>query len=556
MRPISLVFLVIALLLAGCDLISELTNRAPQVSISQPSEGAVLTQGDSVTVETSASDSDGDVARVEFTFGDRSLGSAEQAPFSRTFTPDETGTFSLTALAYDDDDTVSDPASVEVRVEPAPIDTFNVRVTVTGSGTVTSEPTGIDCTQTCAKNFDDGTAVTLSAQPSAGENFLGWGGDCSGDTCTVTGGSSVTATFSETEPGPGPGTGSVEPFTLIALPDTQAYVCCDGRLGEPETFRAQTQWIVDNLEDLNIAFVTHVGDVVDDASDEQEWRDGDAAMDLLDGQVPYSVAVGDHDYFPEEFHDGDTSLYREYFGASRYEGYPWYGGTGPGGLNHYQRFDGGGVTFLHIALEWEAPPVALTWAEGVIEDNPGVPTIITTHAYLRDGIRGRTAQTEACVTPASRPCDDPGNDEDAASGEKIFQTLVKPYPQVFMVLNGHYHDNGRRFSNPDIGGCDIDAPGYETSTENYRKCNNGEYHQVSTNSAGSNVYEMLSNYQDYENGGNGWLRIIEFRPGEGAGGLDRIEVETYSPTLEESQSGEASRFSFDLNFTERFGLSE
>ena len=59
--------------------------------------------------------------------------------------------------------------------------------------------------------------------------------------------------------------------------------------------------------------MTHEGDVVDDASAEQEWVDSDAAMDLLDGQVPYSVATGDHDYFPEEFHDGDTSLYREYF---------------------------------------------------------------------------------------------------------------------------------------------------------------------------------------------------------------------------------------------------
>ena len=97
---------------------------------------------------------------------------------------------------------------------------------------------------------------------------------------------SATVTVSETSP-----TG-LEPFTLIALPDTQAYVCCDGRRGTPAIFTAQTQWIVDNLDDLNIDFVTHEGDVVDDASNEQEWLDGDAAMGLLDGEVPYSVAVG------------------------------------------------------------------------------------------------------------------------------------------------------------------------------------------------------------------------------------------------------------------------
>ena len=78
----------------------------------------------------------------------------------------------------------------------------------------------------------------------------------------------------------------------------------------------------------------------------------------------------------------------------------------------------------------------------------------------------------------------------------------------------------------------------------------------SPNSAGSKVYEMLANYQSYENGGNGWLRIIKFLPGEGENGLDRIKVETYSPTLNDFQSGNGSDFAFDLDFSERFGLSE
>ena len=559
--------LTLALLLAGCDLLPFSNNDAPTVRLTRPGNNATLIQGESATILADADDSDGEVARVEFAFDGRPLSTATQVPYTSSFAPLETGQFMLTAQAFDDQDAVSDTASVSVTVAPAPTDTFNVNVTVSGAGTVTSDPDGIDCGPTCARNFSEGETVVLSAQPDAGESFEGWGGDCSGDVCRVTGDANVTATFSQSEPRPP--TAGLEPFTLVSLPDTQGYVCCDGRLGSPTTFTAQTRWIVDNLNALNIDFVTHEGDIVSEADIEQEWRDADAAMSLLDGRVPYSAAMGDHEYYPEEFHDGDTSLYLEYFGESRYEGYDWYGGASPGGLSHYQMFDGGGVTFLHIALEWEAPPAALTWAENVIQDNPGVPTIITTHAYLRDGIKARTSETQACLNWSGdlgadgRPAEESrcgregvDRDPDASSGEDMFDTLVAPYPQVFMVLNGHYHDNGRRTSNPDIEGCTITDPDYEFTPENYLKCNNGEYHQVSTNSAGSDVYEMLSNYQDYDNGGNGWLRIIKFRPGEGAGGLDRIEVQTYSPTLDTFQSGGASRFSFDLSFAERFGLDE
>lgn len=64
----------------------------------------------------------------------------------------------------------------------------------TGSGTVTSNPAGLDCTSTagvtsgsCSADFDDGTAVTLTANPAAGSAFVAWSGDCTGGgTCNLT----------------------------------------------------------------------------------------------------------------------------------------------------------------------------------------------------------------------------------------------------------------------------------------------------------------------------------------------------------------------------------
>ena len=85
-----------------------------------------------------------------------------------------------------------------------------------------------------------------------------------------------------------------EPFTVVMLPDTQMYSWKD-----PSVFRAQTQWIVDNRVKENIVFVTHVGDIVDHGNRESEWVHADTAMDILDGLLPYSVAIGNHDYDKE-----------------------------------------------------------------------------------------------------------------------------------------------------------------------------------------------------------------------------------------------------------------
>lgn len=67
-----------------------------------------------------------------------------------------------------------------------------------GSGTVSSNPTGISCGSTCGANYVTGTSVALTATPAAGSVFSGWSGACAGaNGCTVymSTGQSVTATF-------------------------------------------------------------------------------------------------------------------------------------------------------------------------------------------------------------------------------------------------------------------------------------------------------------------------------------------------------------------------
>ncbi|MBK8011311.1 MAG: InlB B-repeat-containing protein [Deltaproteobacteria bacterium] len=75
---------------------------------------------------------------------------------------------------------------------------FTLSVSTSGSGTVTSNPAGINCGSACASTYAASTSVTLTATPNAGSTFAGWSGACSGTgTCTVqmTTAQNVTATF-------------------------------------------------------------------------------------------------------------------------------------------------------------------------------------------------------------------------------------------------------------------------------------------------------------------------------------------------------------------------
>jgi hypothetical protein len=308
-----------------------------------------------------------------------------------------------------------------------------------------------------------------------------------------------------------------EYWTVVSLPDTQKYPDTTDSQDLIGYAQDQTQWVADNVGTENIQFVTHEGDVVENAN-ETEYGLMDDVMSTLDGVVPYSVLPGNHDW--EVWFDRSSSieLYEQTFNAARYDGYDWFGGTGPGDseLNSYQLFSAGGYEFLHIALEFEPrgsvddPSTPLGWAQERIDEHAGKPTIVTTHSYLNSGGRPDYTQTRNGT----------GN-----SGQEVWEELISPNPQIFMVLCGHF-------------------------------VYYGGYHQVSQNVDGQDVYEMVANYQRLENGGNGWLRLIQFQPGGGSGGQDRIQVRTYSPSLGEFDTDSDNQFSFDLDFDERFGASD
>lgn len=94
---------------------------------------------------------------------------------------------------------MAEARAVSATFEPGGARTL-VRASVTGSGRITSQPSGLDCPSNCASAFSTSSTVAVTAVPSAGHAFAGWSGDCSGgaETCSLslTQERSVIASFS------------------------------------------------------------------------------------------------------------------------------------------------------------------------------------------------------------------------------------------------------------------------------------------------------------------------------------------------------------------------
>ncbi len=301
-------------------------------------------------------------------------------------------------------------------------------------------------------------------------------------------------------------------FTVVALPDTQKYsenltpaewsmVTEEYADGLAPIFKAQTQWIVENVEERNIQFVCHLGDIVEHGPFLHEWEIANNAMAVLDNaRVPYSTCLGNHDnhYGYANEHDTDPSAeeYTLFFSPLRFVGKVWYHGVSPTMRSNYQIIlvEGRKVLFLNLSID--TPQVELDWAQEVIDTNPDVLVVLSTHRYLYDfrimqgrygdGVIGRMGFEESGLA-------DEQYDPDTIWPEELFENFIRSNRQIFLVLCGHCH---------------------------------GQYYQVSQNDWGLPVPEVLTDYQDGPNGGNGWLRVMEFDFEVGT-----IDFSTYSPTL-------------------------
>ena len=282
-----------------------------------------------------------------------------------------------------------------------------------------------------------------------------------------------------------------KPFTIAALPDTQVYAE-DGLM----EFQKQVDWVLDNYSSKNIAFVTHLGDVVDNGTNLEQWDVAMGALEPLLGQddLPFSIVRGNHD---------DPSFFLENISPEITQRKWWFVAAAPGGLSQAQVFRVEGACILHVGFQKDPTAEELEWANALLAkpELKGLPVIVSTHDYIDGSGKSMT-------------------------GRMIWDGFVKKNPMVFMVLNGHTHT---------------------------------EYALVNHDEANRPVYQMLSDYQDRNLGGNGLMRLITIDPVQ-----SKIFVKTFSPFyrakedempdtkyLEYFETDADSQFEYDVNVKER-----
>lgn len=91
-------------------------NQLPVVTITDPVNNTTTTVGTTTQVKATASDSDGSINQVEFFVNGSSIGSSITPPYSANFTPQATGSYTITAVATDDDGATRNSSAVNLLV--------------------------------------------------------------------------------------------------------------------------------------------------------------------------------------------------------------------------------------------------------------------------------------------------------------------------------------------------------------------------------------------------------------------------------------------------------
>jgi hypothetical protein len=317
-------------------------------------------------------------------------------------------------------------------------------------------------------------------------------------------------------------------FSVVVIPDTQQYRG-RGTKAQPdsenpvtnESLAADTRWIVDNLARQRIAFVSHVGDIVDKNVPEQ-WEVARRCMDTLQGHVPYAIAVGNHDMTSA----GNSSLFQKYFPAARFAGCAWYGGTFSGSgkpgisannADSFQLFSAAGMDFVMLHLECNAPDNVLQWADGVLDTHAQRRAMITTHMGLGPL---QKPQTNAGYfhDPQGRMQWHKCHGERGNSPQQMWDKCFAKHANLFVVFSGD-----------------------QSRMEAIRRADRGN--------TGKTIYELMSDYDD------GWLRVYRFLPTENK--IEAWTVDSRTGTLctgtKHVPDVSQHRFTLAYDMTERKG---
>jgi hypothetical protein len=155
-------------------------GAAPTVAVTNPAANSTYTVGTALTLNATASDSDGTVSSVQFMVNGVAQGAAATtAPYAGTWTPLAAGTYTVTAQATDNtgNTTTSAPITVNITANGAPtvsIITPKTGATVSASTVVTLTASAADADGTVARVRFFGNGTVIGTPVTAAPFSTGW----------------------------------------------------------------------------------------------------------------------------------------------------------------------------------------------------------------------------------------------------------------------------------------------------------------------------------------------------------------------------------------------
>lgn len=250
-------------------------------------------------------------------------------------------------------------------------------------------------------------------------------------------------------PSPSP-TPAPTPFSMIWLSDTQTMA-----YKYPEPLESMGQWIADNIEAENIRYVFQTGDIVENGFAPHHWENFDLCYNQFRDLLPYLPIAGNHD-IAINHNDYAAYLKRPFFADFPPEA------LFENGKALYAEVHDGGLKLLLLGAGWEAELGAVGWMNDVVKAHPDYSVILLFHGY----INSRGGYTIV--------------------GKQLFEQLVKPNPNIKLVLCGHCGGT----SGVRVEEVDDDGDG----------------------AADRKAYALMYNYQNEPNWKSGQLRILRFDP--------------------------------------------
>ena len=195
-------------------------------------------------------------------------------------------------------------------------------------------------------------------------------------------------------------------FTIVWISDTQAIAYYD----YPGAFESMGKWIMDN----SVEYIVQTGDAVDNGFHPWQWRNYYKFYDQFAGQIPYIAVAGNHELGVKR------QEWDAYLALPEVQAIP-KDHKFAGGKAVYATFEHGGERFIIAGIGYGATDECTDWINQVLTEHSDHKAILIFHSYLRNA------------------------GEYMPVGEQIFEDIVKPNPNVKLVLSGHVSKGGNAF---------------------------------------------------------------------------------------------------------------